>query len=97
MKISEILRKAAMEHLTDGVTHASSKSFEGMWYSSCGSIKEVAGKDFVKCRAFYAKLFRPKNRLSRDAWWFSPCLENDQAQRFMALLFAAEAAESEGL
>lgn len=97
MKISEILRKAAMDHLYDGVTIGNARSVDDMWHCSCGAIKEVAGKDFVKCRAFYAKFFKPKNKLASDTWWGTGHLGDDQVQRFMALLFAAECAESDGL
>jgi len=93
MKISEILRKAAMEHLSAKHDPCVLPSGDKKKPFACWACDKAEGAMHGKARDYFGSMLCPENKAPV---WFSRG-EKGQVERFMALLFAAEAAESEGL
>lgn len=95
VKISEILRLSA-------------KSVAERSQFSCHAIRDVAyraGENAAAAKQYYIALMKPEPnefpygcpQLDIAAWLSVYCDDRDQQLRVMALLFAAECAESDGL
>ena len=97
MKMSRVFRKAA-ERISDSKSNSESKSERTRYACNAIHIIEKVWDNQTPSIKLFEKLFKPTNQKQHHLFWANPYLTNkEQEARRLALLFAAEIAEDEGL